>query len=574
MQRFLTLLAAGALGVTASAQFTLVIPQVCATTEGNGANAFPWGRGAGGLLHQAVYDSSHFTNQGVNSPILITGLAWRPNTTVPLVATTYPTACSIRCSTCPVDWSAVTTTLSDQRGPDEMLCFHGPVSFPAQAGGPGPLPFGIRIPLPTPFRYDPGLGDLCIECDLPIQAGFVGNLPQLDVHATAGQANASRVYWSLGYSAYPGLIATGTTTDHAVVVEVSWVPASGHGYSEHYGTGCGLLEASSYEYFATSAAFDLGNRAVSLVHTGSGYLAVPGAVSYVPPSATAMNLNLLDDSEAFVGLSAPMPLGAGGSTTALIVCSNGFVSPAMGNGTSSTPVPATFLNSTHMWWSGCWGDFDPTIPGSGRVKFEQFGGIAFVTWDGVWDDGGTSAANANTFQMQFELATGNVHYVYQTMSALGNARLVGVSGAGASADPGSMDVSAALPATYSAAVFAVQPLRLAADARPVIGTTIGLDSSNIPGTGLIGLTILGMTEYTAGIDLAFLGMPTCRLHASLDATAVFVPAASTASTPFPIPALPSLAGTIVRSQSAVLAPGINAFGFVTSNGLRLVLDLL
>ncbi|HEX6811386.1 MAG TPA: hypothetical protein VF384_07175 [Planctomycetota bacterium] len=40
------------------------------------------------------------------------------------------------------------------------------------------------------------------------------------------------------------------------------------------------------------------------------------------------------------------------------------------------------------------------------------------------------------------------------------------------------------------------------------------------------------------------------------------------------PGDPSLAGTSVLGQSAVFVPGINRFGFVTSNGLRMVLDLL
>jgi hypothetical protein len=53
----------------------------------------------------------------------------------------------------------------------------------------------------------------------------------------------------------------------------------------------------------------------------------------------------------------------------------------------------------------------------------------------------------------------------------------------------------------------------------------------------------------------------------------FVPLLGTGSTALAIPASPSLAGTIVLSQSAVFVPGINPFGFITSNGVRLVLDV-
>jgi hypothetical protein len=574
MQHLYALFAVGALAATASAQSTIVIPQVCGTSEGTSSNAFPWGRGPSGLLHQAIYDSSHFTTQGITYPILITGLKWRPNSNVALVATTYPIACSIRCSTCPIDWSAVSTTLANQRGPDETLCFQGPVSFPAQPAVAGPTPFGINIPLTTPFLYDPNLGDLNIECDLPIQTGYIGTTPQLDVHSATGQANASRVYWSTGYTGYPGVTALGISTNHAVVIEVTYGPASGFAYSVPYGAGCiNTPDVSSYEHFTTSAAFDLSNTAISLFHIGTGYLAVPGVVSYVPPSAAATTLALIDDSEAPVTLSAPMRVGTSTYTTSLMVCSNGFVSAGAGNGTAYDPVPATFLNAPRTWWSACWHDYDPGIVGGGVVKFEEVGGIAYVTWDGVWDFVGTSAANANTFQIQFEIASGTVHYVYQTISTQGNGRLVGVSDGGASADPGSMDISAALPLSYNAAVFAVTPLAFASSARPVLGTTINLNSSNIPSAGVIGLTILGMTEFTAGIDLSFLGMPTCSLYASLDVTAGFIPALGTGSTPFPLPAVPSLAGTIVLSQSTVLVPGINPFGFITSNGVRLILNV-
>ncbi|HEX6812353.1 MAG TPA: hypothetical protein VF384_12065 [Planctomycetota bacterium] len=574
MQYVAALLAVCVLAVTAPTQLTLVIPQVCATTEGNISNAFPWGRGSAGLLHQAVYDSSHFTTQGVNYPIVITGLKWRANGGIALAATTYPIACSVRCSTCPVDWSAVTATLANQRGPDETLCFQGPVSFPAQAAVPGPAPFGIDIPLQTPFPYDPSAGDLNIECDLPIQIGYIGGIPQLDVHAIAGQANASRVYWSTGYTGYPGVTAFGINTNHAVVIEVTYIPAAGYAHAIPYGTGCiNQPDVSSYELFSTSAAFDLSNTAISLIHIGTGYLAVPGVVAYVPPSGTAAVLPMTDDSEVAVTLSAPMRVGASSSTTSLVVCSNGFVSAGSGNGTTSNPVPATFLNGVRQWWSACWHNYNPALAGSGQVKFEEVAGIAFVTWDGVWDAGGTSAAAANRFQVQFEIATGNVHYVYQTMSTLGNARLVGVSDAGASADPGSMDISAALPSVYMASVFALTPLALAAGTRPVIGNSVNLISSNIPSQGVIGLTLLGMTEFTTGIDLTVFGMPTCRLYASMDVTAGFVGILGAGSTLFSIPAIPSLVGTHVLGQSAVFAPGLTPFGFITSNGLRLVLDL-
>ncbi|MBL8756263.1 MAG: PKD domain-containing protein [Planctomycetes bacterium] len=229
MQRLLVPIALVSFAAVASAQLSVVLPNGMATAEGSSANAFPWGRGGAGILMQCVYDSSHFTAQGITYPIVIQGLRWRPNTNVALVATTFPTPCEIRLSTSPIDWSGVTTTFANHRGLDETLCFQGPVTFPAQPAQVGPTPFGINVPLTTPFVYDPNNGDLNIECNLPIQTGYVGGAPQLDVHATVGQANASRVYWTTGFTnpGYPGTVGTGISTNHAVVVQVDYVPAAG-----------------------------------------------------------------------------------------------------------------------------------------------------------------------------------------------------------------------------------------------------------------------------------------------------------------------------------------------------------
>lgn len=554
---------------------TLVLPNGAATAEGNSNSTLPWGFGPAGLLHQSVYDSSHFTLQGIASPVLITRLRWRPDTSLGLPATSYPTSCSVRLSTCPVDWSATTTSFASNRGADEQLCFQGPVSFGPQPAQSGPTPFGIDIPLTTPFLYDPAAGDLNIECDIPVQSVAIGQ-SLLDVSTTLLQANAARIYSSAAaYTGYPGTVASARDVNHAVVVEVSYTAPGGFAQFSPYGTGCiNQPEASTYELFSSSSLFDLSNTAISLVRTDSGYTAVPGFTTFVPPSATATTLVLGDDSETTVTLSASMPIGRNGTTNQLVVCSNGFVSPATGNGTSFSPAASTFLNSAQMWWSLCWHDFNPAVPGSGQVKFQEIAGVACVTWDGVWDFGGTSAANTNTMQAQFDLATGNVHFVYLTMSLLGNGRLVGLSDAGVSTNPGSMDISAALPGGYSALQFLVTPVQQTASARPVLGTTIALSTTNAPTTALFALTIFGATQFQPGIDLTFLGMPSCSLHASLDATAPIPMSSGSGSYSLTVPNAPGLAGFTFYTQGAAFDPSVNAFGFLTSNGLRLRLDIL
>src|SRR5262249_3549881 len=181
--------------------------------------------------------------------------------------------------------------------------------------------------------------------------------------------------------------------------------------------------------------------------TGTNYSVAAGLATYQAPSGTATTLTLSDDSETTITLTSPFHY-LGGTTSSLTVCSNGFVSVASGNGTQFQPSVATLLGAPQTaWWN--WHDFNPAATGSGSVKFEEILGTACITWDGVWDFGGTSAANASIWQLQFDESNGNVSWVWSTMSPLGGITntgfLVGYSPGGASTDPGTRDLSATMP---------------------------------------------------------------------------------------------------------------------------------
>jgi hypothetical protein len=161
------------------------------------------------------------------------------------------------------------------------------------------------------------------------------------------------------------------------------------------GTGCNVAYASFYENFATSAAFDLVGTNMQMIPVGPAYLMIPGG-AYLAPSGGATVLALTDDSSVTVNLTGtgfPHPAGI---TTQLSVCSNGFVSVAAGNTSTFTPSVTTMLSSPQTCYFGNWHDHNPTIVGSGQVKFEEIGNVAYATWDGVWDYLGTSAASAGS----------------------------------------------------------------------------------------------------------------------------------------------------------------------------------
>jgi hypothetical protein len=565
MQRSAFLLATTLFAATAAAQLSVVVPNGNATVEGNSNNAFPFTSGTVttyGVRIQQMYDSSNFTAQGVAGPVLLTGVRLRANATATSWGGGTFNNCTVKCSTAPIDYTAISANWAANEGAT-VTVFQGPVAFlPGVGNGAGvPGPWVVDIPFATSFPYDPSTGDLVIDFDNPTGSWSGAGTTALDVQTT-GSAG-SRVFSS---TLYPN--PNGITNPHALVMEFRYSPVgSGSVIATNTALGAGCIRefTSFYENFATAAAFDLANSAISMLFTGSGYTVLPGITQYVPPTTAATTVVLGDDASTSVTLSTPFPY-AGGTTTALSVCSNGFVSVnAAGNGTSFTPAPGTMLGATYTgWWNQH--DYNPAAAGSGSVKFEEAGGIAFVTWDGVFSYGTTTP---DTFQMQFDTATGNVHLCWGAMGLGGTSGyLVGFSPGGPSADPGNRDLSAAVPAVFVTSAVDVLPLALTAATRPITGANWNLNVTSVPATGLIGVDVFGVSD--PGInDLGFLGAPGCGLRASIDVTLGWAVAGPTHAYSLPIPNSPALVNFNLYTTSAVFqVPAVNAFGAITSNGIN------
>lgn len=333
--------------------------------------------------------------------------------------------------------------------------------------------------------------------------------------------------------------------------------------AQPYGTGCYNKTASFYETFAANT-FDLSNTSLMLTPTGNGYITLPGSNSWWTPVGT--NLGLTDDS-----VSAALPLGftlnyPGGSTTDVYVSSNGFVwAQANTNSACCTGDPITLLNSGARW-CGLWNDLNPGAAGTVIFDTDPANGAAYVTFTGVTEYAQT---NSNNFQFAF-FSTGTVELRWQSCAIVGHQALVGWSPGVAQINPGSIDISAT-PVIFTEPDQI--PLVLGASARPVIGTSINLNTSNIPANSGLGATIFGFAEITAGLNLVGLGMPDCFQYLSLDASQIFIPAGGTGTQAFNIPNDAGLSGVIMLAQSAAFSPGANALGVVTSNGMRLLIDL-
>lgn len=563
--RATNLLAFGLLAASAAAQ-TIVLPASANGVAGPGNNAFPWGINSTswpGLRIQCIYDSSHFTAASVTGPILITNVKWRAND----VATSWTGGvfnnCTVALGTAPFDHALATTNFAGNIGADYTVVVSGAVTVtPGTGNGVGtPGPYVVDVAVNPPFLYDPNAGDLIVDTDYVVGSYTGGSLVAMDT--TTVSTLARRVYSSANYPLANGVDSA------APILGVDWVPAPTGVAARNAPLGAGCIQVddqSFYELFASSASFDLANSGISLVRSADGYLAVPLFTAFIPPTAAAQTLTPGDNTVVNVPLSLPMPVGRAATTTTLGVASNGFVTAGASTTTTGTPSATTLLNNLRAFWAVNWHDMNPTLGGSGLVKFEELGGIAYVTWDGVWDNGGTSTANANTFQAQFDLVTGNVHYVYQSISQLGNARLVGFSDVGGSVNLGSIDVSTLLPSTFAAASFRRDPLTLAPMSRPVLGGNWSLLVSDVPAAGLLGLSVFGFADPGLS-DLTFLGLPGCGLRASLDVLNAWFSAGNSYAYSLAVPANPALVNVQIFSNAVVLQPGVNAFGGITSNGI-------
>lgn len=343
-------------------------------------------------------------------------------------------------------------------------------------------------------------------------------------------------------------------------------PAGGGGgtviaQAQAYGQGCYRTSRSFYENF-TTGTLDLANSAFTLINQGNAYVALPFG-AYVVPTAAATSLGLGDDTSTTVTLPGTMPY-PGGVTTALEVCSNGFVSAATGNGTGYTPNVGLWLNSLAPRWGG-WHDYNPGATGSGAVKSEQVGNILYITWDGVYDFGGSTP---NTWQLQFDTASGNVTFAWQGMSGGGNGHLVGYAAGGTSNDVGSIDISAQLPSSFGTSPADSNPLTLSSG-RPVINTTFALTTTNVPAASAFAFTILSFTQLLPAQELSAFGMPGCYQHVGFDAVNPALAAGGTATLNVSVPNNPSLVNVVLTSQSIAFAPGVNLLGALSSNGIRL-----
>ena len=114
-------------------------------------------------------------------------------------------------------------------------------------------------------------------------------------------------------------------------------------------------------------------------------------------------------------------------------------------------------------------------------------------------------------------------------------------------------------------------MALDASARPVLGSSLNLVTTNVPLTSVGGLSILSLTSIPGGVSLASLGAPGCFVYQQLVVINTFAVAGGSGSSPLSIPTSTSLIGAKVHTQSGVMLLNFNPFNIATSNGLELTI---
>lgn len=349
--------------------------------------------------------------------------------------------------------------------------------------------------------------------------------------------------------------------------------AAGAGFATlaSYGAGCVDRPITTYEHFP-AGGFDLSGsnppapvtRSLRWTPDGrGGYQLAAGSNAWSAPASPDLGLG---DDATTLPLGLPFTLTyPGGSSTAIRVCSNGFVWLGTDGEADPTPSVAELL-ACGSRVCVLWSDLDPSAGGS--VHFDVVPGntAVHVTWLAVPE----FAAPTSTCTMQLRLQSdGVIELRWRQSGNAGGPGLVGFSQGGGVPDPGGLDLSAVAAAGHATGPGATA-LALAAATRPVLGTVVVLTTANFPAGALLGMSLLSHTRHDPGLPLGSMGMPGCHQYVGTDVTGLLVPSGGVATMAVTLPGNPVFAGVDLLSQSLAFAPGLNPLGLVASNGLHLI----
>jgi streptogramin lyase len=350
-----------------------------------------------------------------------------------------------------------------------------------------------------------------------------------------------------------------------------------------YGTGCHSFvqdNSNLVELFADipSAKAALDGNAIRFTLAGNGYVAnwLPGLAGalYVTPSVGATVVADVSTGQETFTPSAPIPV-PGGVTNTWTVSSEGILTAgSVGNqGTDTTPTLLDTASAAGLAFY-TWFSQNPTEAGSGKIKWEEVGGVLYVTFDNVECTLTSPTVAPSTYQFQVDMTTGDVTIVWTAMSITSSTSdmLVGCTLAGTGVTPVSTPLSSAV-GSLILPDQTLEPMTLTASPFPVINpsTTVTYTATNVPeflpGSGVyVGTMFLSVNPLPGGFDLAgvLTTVPGCKAYiGSLDLDlGAAVGISPTLSWNVTFDSLFFAPGNVIAGQAVALFDG----GFALSNG--------
>ncbi len=199
----------------------VVLPNGTAAADAVGFNTLPWGRATLGAARvQMLYDTSHFTAQGVTQPIRIMNLRWRANGATASWTGGLYQLITVSMTSSPRDASTPSNTWTTNQGADNTVVYNGTVVFLAGSATTGAIgPTVVDLNLTTPFVFDPSLGqDLLIEVNMPSGQWQGGTAVATDALTSApGTGRVSATNASAGNSTPSRGPTSGATLAAAVI---------------------------------------------------------------------------------------------------------------------------------------------------------------------------------------------------------------------------------------------------------------------------------------------------------------------------------------------------------------------
>lgn len=347
-------------------------------------------------------------------------------------------------------------------------------------------------------------------------------------------------------------------------------PAGDVAAATSYGTGCYESYGTVAEEFAPGT-YDLQGASfftinIRLTPTTGGYVMDQVTQPWVNPSSP--DLGLADDDTSVQTLPWTLDY-PGGSTNVVSFCTNGYVWTSNSTTADWSPTMSELTNGPARFCP-LWTDLNPTA--GGTCHYDVLANSVLFTWDDVPAYTAGPAGAGNTMQIQI-YQDGTVDYRYRAMPNQTSNSILGFT-RGNTSTPPVVDISTSMPLAVG---VDSNPLTWDGVNRPILGTTQIMQMGNIPNPPMsIGLVVIGFNQIANGFDLASIGGAGCRLYtqASIIET-VFPISFSTQLWALPVPNTPSLSGTSMFTQGALLEPPtLNPLGVLTANGVELFFGTL